>query len=167
MRMHLSRRLTVFLSIAAMLAPAVELLTSTRDGLAETAPSPALDGERLQKILKRLQETGRTRPVPTKVTEQLGATKGDQVLNVREIAFERAGYQHGFYQSIEKGDDRLILAFRTPEKKWTAFLTDSRLRLISAVNWNAGETPTPWSGHDAEQAFDNELAYWATIIEIF
>jgi hypothetical protein len=133
---------------------------------AEPPDAPALDAEHLQKILKRLQETGRTRPIPSKVSEGLGATHGDQVLNVREIAFERAGYQHGFYRSID-GADRFILAFRTPDKKWTAFLTDTRLKLISAVAWDAGEKPVRWTGPEANQAFENELAYWATIADIF
>jgi hypothetical protein len=126
-----------------------------------------LDGEQLRKILKRLDEAGRTRSIPVKVTAALGATKGDETLDVREIAFERAEYEHGFYKSLKAGDDRIILAFRTPEKKWTAFLTGSRLKLLAAVSWNAGETPTRWEGAEAAQAFENELAYWAILAETF
>jgi hypothetical protein len=162
----LSRRFTVIIGIAAMLAVAFVVEDAAHKGRADPAGPPPLDGEHLRKILKRLDEIGRTRPIPPKVTEQLGITKGDQVLNVREIAFERAGYQHGFYKGLEKGDDRLILAFRTPEKKWTAFLTDSRLNLVAAVTWDAGETPVSWQGEEAAHAFDNELAYWATIIDL-
>jgi hypothetical protein len=126
-----------------------------------------LDGQRLRKILKRLDEAGRTRPVPVKVTAALGATKGEEALDVREIAFERAEYEHGFYRGLKAGDDRIILALRTPDKKWTAFLTNSRLKLIAAVSWNAGEAPTRWQGAEASQAFENELAYWAILADTF
>jgi hypothetical protein len=126
-----------------------------------------LDGQQLRKILKRLDEGGRTRPLPAKVTAALGATKGDETLDVREIAFERAEHEHGFYKSLKPGDDRIILAFRTPEKRWTAFLTNSRLKLVAAVSWNAGETPTPWQGAEAARAFENELAYWAILADTF
>jgi hypothetical protein len=128
---------------------------------------PILSGQQLRKILKQLDEAGRSRPLPVKVTAALGATKGDEALEVREIAFERAEYQHGFYKGLKAGDDRIILALRTPDKKWTAFLTNSRLKLLAAVSWNAGETPTRWEGAEAAQAFENELAYWATLTEIF
>jgi hypothetical protein len=86
---------------------------------------------------------------------------------VREIAFERAEFEHGFYKSLRAGDDRIILAFRTPDKKWTAYLTNARFELIAAVNWNAGETPTRWQGAEARQAFANELAYWAILADTF
>jgi|SRR5580700_3348390 hypothetical protein len=126
-----------------------------------------LNGQQLRKILKRLDEAGWTRPIPAKVTAALGATKGDETLDVREIAFERAEHEHGFYKGLKPGDDRIILAFRTPEKRWTAFLTNSRLKLVAAVSWNAGETPTRWEGIEAAQAFENELAYWAILADTF
>jgi hypothetical protein len=162
----LSRRSAVTVCTSVVLAVAMGLSGGASEGRAEPAKPPPLDGEHLQKILKRLDESGRTRPIPPKVTEQLGATKSGQLLNVRELAFERGGFQHGFYKSTENGDDHIILAFRTPGKKWTAFLTDSRLKLTAAVTWDAGETPVRWTGEEAVQAFDNELVYWATVIDI-
>lgn len=153
--------------VLAMLVMAGVLIVPGTTSRAETVTAvPALDREQLAKIFKRLEEAGRTRPIPSKVTVQLGLTTGDEMLTVREIAFERAEYQHGFYKVLRPGDDRIILAFRTPEKKWTAFLTDPRLKLIAAVSWNAGDTPERWQGAGANQAFDNELAYWATLAEI-
>ena len=41
------------------------------------------------------------------------------------------------------------------------------MKLIAAASWSAGETPMPWQGGDANQAFNNEIAYWATIAELF
>ena len=105
-----------------------------------------LDDSHLRKIFKRLDEAGRTREVPAKVTAALGVTQGDETLQVREVAFERAEYEHGFYKSLRPGDDRIILAFRTPEKKWTAFLTNSRLRLLTGTRGRRrrrGTAPTP------------------------
>jgi hypothetical protein len=129
--------------------------------------APILDRQQLGKVLKKLDETGRTRAIPAKVTAALGATKGEETLDVREIAFQRAEYEHGFYKPVNPSDDRIILAFRTPEKKWSAFLTDSRLGLIAAISWNAGDAPVRWEGAEAQQAFDNELAYWAILAETF
>jgi len=40
------------------------------------------------------------------------------------------------------------------------------MTLIAAASWSAGEAPLPWQGRDAEQAFDNEVVYWATLAEI-
>jgi hypothetical protein len=128
---------------------------------------PILDDSHLRRMFKRLGEAGRTREIPAKVTAALGVTTGDETLQVREIAFERAGNEHGFYKSLRPGDDHIILAFRTPDKKWTAFLTSSRLQLIAAASWNAGEAPTPWKGAEPAQAFMNELAYWAILAETF
>ena len=154
---------TLILS-AAISGPATPCLAQT-SGTAEARP--ALNGEQLRKILKQLEQAGRTRSIPAKVTAALGMTKGEETLDVREIAFERAEYQHGFYKGLKAGDDRIILALRTPDKKWTAFLTNSRLKLLVAVSWNAGETPTRWEGAEAAQAFENELAYWAILADTF
>ena len=155
--------------LLALVAPSAVLPERLWRVLAEPATTVGapLDAGQLQKILKHLGEKGITRELPIKVTAQLGLTKGEETLTVREVAFERAGYQHGFYKSLKSRDDHLLLAFRTPEKKWTAFLTNSKLKLIAAVSWNAGEMPEVWSGSEAEQAFANELAYWATLAELF
>ena len=161
-------RIAIFSAVVAAAAvPPGWVTTSLAAPKKAVTAKPVLGAEQLQKILKRLEESGRTRPLPTKVTAQLWVTKGDATLTVREIAFEHAGYQHGFYKSLETGKDYLLLAFRTPEKKWTAFLTNSQLKLISAVSWDAGEMPATWSGREADQAFDNELVYWSTLAEIF
>jgi hypothetical protein len=149
---------------AAIPGPATPCLAQT-PGTA--AARPALNGEQLRKILKQLEQAGRTRAIPSKVTAALGITKGEETLDVREIAFEHAEFQHGFYKSLKADDDRIILAFRTPDKQWTAFLTNSRFQLIAAVNWNAGETPVPSQGAEANQAFENELAYWAVLADTF
>ena len=163
-RAALAGALTAF----AVLACAPGAVAPCRAQTAKAAQDgPILGDEQLRKILKRLDEAGRTRPIPAKVTAALGATKGNETLEVREIAFERAAYEHGFYKGTKAGDDRIILAFRTPEKRWTAFLTNSRLRFIAAASWNAGEAPTPWEGAEANQAFVNELAYWAILAETF
>jgi hypothetical protein len=156
------------LTAFAVLTCAPAAVAPCRGQAAKAAQESAtLGDEQLRKILKRLDEAGRTRAIPAKVTAALGATKGDETLEVREIAFERGAYEHGFYKSTKAGDDRIILAFRTPEKRWTAFLTNSRLRFIAAASWNAGEAPTPWEGAEANQAFVNELAYWAILAETF
>jgi len=166
------RRVYQFTSLSLLLilvAASAVPLGRVREALGEpiTKVQPALDAQQLQKILKHLDENGITRDLPTKVTTRLGVTRGQEALTVREMAFERARYQHGFYKSLKAGDDHLLLAFRTPEKKWTTFLTDPKLKLIAAVTWNAGEVPEAWSGSDADQAFANELAYWATLAELF
>jgi hypothetical protein len=158
-----SRRTLLAIAALALLATA----PGGRDSCRAQGSGAILDDSHMRKIFKRLDEAGRIREIPAKVTAALGVTKGDETLQVREIAFERAENEHGFYKSLRHGDDRIILAFRTPEKKWTAFLTNSRLRLLAAASWNAGETPTPWKGVEAAQAFANELAYWAILAETF
>jgi hypothetical protein len=106
------------------------------------------------------------RTLPFKVAEHLGLTKGSETLTVHELAVERDGYQHGIYKSVDPGDDRIILAFRTPEKRWTAFVTDTRFRLLSAIVWNAGESPVPWPNDQALPAFKNEMGYWSVLAEL-
>jgi hypothetical protein len=137
---------------------------------AEAAPKaddgPPLSNEQWAKIAKRMAEAGTTRDLPFKVAESLGLTRGAEVLTVRELALERQGYQHGIYRSLDPKDDRIILAFRTPEKRWTAFLTDARFRLVLAIVWNAGETPQRWPDDEALPAFNNELGYWSVIAEL-
>jgi hypothetical protein len=152
----------------AILGIAIATLTLVAAG----AAAPKADGdapltkEQWAKIVKRMDENGQTRDLPFKVAEHLGLTKGAQVVTVRELAFEREGYQHGIYRSVDRKDDRIILAFRTPEKRWTAFLADSRFTLIVAVVWNAGETPERWPNDEALPAFNNELGYWSVIAEL-
>ena len=107
-----------------------------------------------------------TRILPFKVADHLGLTRGTETLSVRELAFEREGHQHGIYKSVAPGDDRIILAFRTPEKRWTAFVTDTQFRLASAIVWNAGETPVTWPNAEALPAFNNELTYWSVIADL-
>jgi hypothetical protein len=158
---------SIVTAIAVLAAVTCAAVPSLAQAPKAVTAGPVLDREQLRKILKRLDEAGRTRVIPVKVTAALGATKGDETLDVREIAFERGDYEHGFYKGLKAGDDRIILAFRTPEKKWTAFLTNSRLKLVAAVSWNAGETPTRWEGAEASQAFENELAYWAILADTF
>src|ERR1700686_1154968 len=121
--------------------------------------------EQWAKIAKRMDENGQTRILPFKVAEHLGLTKGAEILTVRELAFEREGYQHGIYRSVDAKDDGIGVAFRTPEKKWTAFLTDSRLKLILAIVWTAGDPPVPWPNAEALPAFNNELGYWSVVAD--
>ncbi len=154
------RGLAIFcIAIATLTLVAVDTAAPKPDG----AP---LTQEQWAKIVKRMDENGKTRDLPFKVAESLGLTKGAQVMTVRELAFEREGYQHGIYRSVDPKDDRVILAFRTPEKRWTAFLTDSRFKLVVAVVWNAGEAPERWPNEEALPAFNNELGYWSVIAEL-
>ena len=125
-----------------------------------------LSKEQWAKLAKRMAEAGTTRDLPFKVAESLGLTRGAEVLTVRELAFERQGYQHGIYRSVDPKDDRIILVFRTPEKRWTAFLTDTSFRLVLAIVWNAGETPERWPDDEALPAFNNELGYWSVIADL-
>jgi hypothetical protein len=125
-----------------------------------------LSKEQWAKLAKRMAEAGTTRDLPFKVAESLGLTRGAEVLTVRELAFERQGYQHGIYRSVDPNDDRVILAFRTPEKRWTAFLADANFHLVLAIVWNAGETPQPWPNGEALPAFNNELGYWSVIADL-
>jgi hypothetical protein len=128
---------------------------------------PLLTPAQWAKILKRMDQSGDTRVLPFKVADHLGLTKGTQVMTVRELAFEREGNQHGIYRNIDPKDARIVLAFRTPDKHWTAFLTDPHFKLVSAIVWNAGEDPVPWRIEEAQPAFNNELAYWSVIADLF
>jgi len=87
-------------------------------------------------------------------------------MEVREISFDRDGYQHGFMESRRFGDDRIIILFRTPEKSWMAFLTNTRFNLLSAAAWDAGELPKSLTREEANDAFANEIIYWATLSEL-
>jgi hypothetical protein len=149
------------LLMAAALASALPGLAAQKADAGAT-----LSKEQWAKIVSRMDEGGQTRTLPFKVAESLGLTKGSETLTVRELAFERDGYQHGIYRSIDPADDRVILAFRTPEKKWTAFLTDTRFKLVTAVVWNAGEASSVWPASEAAAAFHNELGYWAVIVDL-
>jgi hypothetical protein len=42
-----------------------------------------------------------------------------------------------------------------------------RLKLSAVVSWNAGEAPARRQGAEANQAFENELAYWAILAGTF
>jgi hypothetical protein len=151
----------------AILCIAVVMLAAATVGAApKSDDGPPLSKEQWTKIAKRIAEAGTTRDLPFKVAEHLGLTKGTQVMTVRELAFEREGYQHGVYRSVDPKDDRIILAFRTPEKRWTAFLTDARFQLALAIVWNAGETPEQWAYDQALPAFNNELGYWSVVADL-
>jgi hypothetical protein len=154
----------------AMLVVAIAALLSAAasDGAAPKADSAArLTPEQWAKIVKRMDTGGDTRVLPAKVAEHFGLTKGTEVLTVRELAFEREGYQHGIYRNVDPKDDSVILAFRTPEKRWTAFLTNTRFTFVSAIVWNAGEDPIRWPKAEALPAFQNELAYWSVLADLF
>jgi hypothetical protein len=131
------------------------------------AASARLTPAQWTKIVQRMAAQGGTRVLPFKVAEHLGLTKGAEVMTVHELAFEREGYQHGIYRSVDPKDDRIILAFRTPEKRWTAFLTNTRFELVSAIVWNAGSDPVSWPNREALPAFDNELTYWSVLADLF
>jgi hypothetical protein len=139
---------------------------------AKPAPSislvegPTLTSEQFAKIKRRLEAFGKSGPINSKLTLALGATEGSEQMEVREVSFERDGYQHGFLQSLRFGDNRIIMLFRTPEKNWMAFLTNTRFTLLSAATWDAGEQPKPLTPKEASDAFANELIYWATLSEL-
>ena len=152
-------------AVALAAAAALSVPSAGRDVPKSAAVAP-LSGEQWAKILKQMDQNGKTRTLPFKVAEHLGLTKGTESLTVRELAFEREGYQHGIYKSVDPKDERIILAFRTPEKRWTAFVTDIRFRLIGAIVWNAGETPVPWPNDQALPVFNNELGYWSVLAEL-
>jgi hypothetical protein len=125
-----------------------------------------LSAEQWGKIVKAMNANGQTRILPFKVADHLGLTRGSETLTVRELAFEREGYQHGIYTSVAPGDDRVILVFRTPEKRWTAFVASAGFKLVTAIVWNAGETPVPWPNDEALPAFKNELTYWSVVADL-
>jgi hypothetical protein len=129
-------------------------------------PAPTLSTEQFAKIKRRLETFGKTRSISSKLTIALGATEGSVEMEIREISFDRDGYQHGFMQSRRFGDDRIIILFRTPEKSWMAFLTNTRFSLLSAAAWDAGELPKPLTREEATDAFANEIIYWATLSEL-
>src|SRR5216684_2937973 len=100
----------------AILAIATGLaLTSAGVAAPKTDTGAPLSKQQWAKIVKRMDQNGQTRDLPFKVAEHLGLTRGAEVLTVRELAVEREGYQHGIYRSVDPKDDRIILAFRTPE----------------------------------------------------
>jgi hypothetical protein len=132
----------------------------------KAGPGPILSADQWAKIVKTMDANGKTRTLPFKVADHLGLTRGAETLTVRELAFEREGFQHGIYRSVDPADQRVILAFRTPEKRWTAFVADSKFKLIGAIVWNAGETPVPWPQAEALPAFNNELGYWSVLAEL-
>jgi len=154
------------LAAVALAAAAALSAPSAAHAAPKSAVATPLSGEQWAKILKQMDQNGKTRTLPFKVAEHLGLTKGTESLTVRELAFEREGYQHGIYKSVDPKDERIILAFRTPEKRWTAFVTDIRFRLIGAIVWNAGETPVPWPNDQALPVFNNELGYWSVLAEL-
>jgi hypothetical protein len=135
-------------------------------GAAEKADSALLTPAQWAKLVKQMDQKGDVRDLPFKIAESLGLTRGSQVMTVRELALEREGYQHGIYRSVDPADTRIILAFRTPEKRWSAFVTDARFGLIAAIVWNAGETPVAWPTAEALPAFRNELTYWSVVADL-
>jgi len=159
----LPRRALAILAIAA----AACLLVNSGSRAAPKAESARLTPAQWAKIAKRMKTSGDTRVLPFKVAQHLGLTRGADVMTVRELAFEREGYQHGIYRNVDPKDDRLILAFRTPEKRWTAYLTNTRFELVVAIVWNAGSDPVPWPNREALPAFNNELTYWSVLADLF
>ena len=82
------------------LACAIGLSFASASAAAPKADAGApLSKEQWAKLAKRMAEAGTTRDLPFKVAESLGLTRGAEVLTVRELAFERQGYQHGIYRS--------------------------------------------------------------------
>jgi hypothetical protein len=146
--------------LAAIVTPIFAFNVATAD------PTEAISPSEIAKILKRADETGRTRSLPSKLTEPLGASSGDETLSVQELVFEHDEYQHGFYRIMKPGDDRIILVLRTPEKDWVAFLADARFKLISSVGWHSGQIPMKTNVVDTRPLFNNEVAYWAALAEI-
>ena len=163
------RKFSTSRAFAMLLVAIAALLSAAASGDAAPKADAAaqLTPEQWAKIVKRMDAGGDTRVLPAKVAEHLGLTKGAEVLTVHELAFEREGYQHGIYRNIAPKDDRVILAFRTPEKRWTAFLTNTRFTLVAAIVWNAGEDPVPWPKDEALPAFKNELVYWSVLADLF
>ena len=157
-----ARALLIVAAVVATALPTVSAGTAAQ----EADAAATLSKEQWEKIVKRMEAGGLVRTLPFKVAEHLGLTKGAETLTVRELAFEREGYQHGIYRNIDPKDGRIIFAFRTPEKKWTAFLADARFRLISAIVWNAGEAPVDWPKDEALPAFKNEIGYWSVLAEL-
>ena len=151
--------------LAAVIAMTLMIVAgATAAPKADTAA--ILSADQWAKIVKAMDANGKTRTLPFKVADYLGLTRGAETLTVRELAFEREGYQHGIYRSVDPADQRIILAFRTPEKRWTAFVADSKFKLIAAIVWSAGETPVPWPQAEALPAFNNELGYWSVLAEL-
>jgi hypothetical protein len=158
------RARTAAIILALVIGAALPIIS--RGIAAEETERGGLTQEQWAKIVKRMDASGQTRTLPFKVAEGLGLTRGDETLTVRELAIDREGYQHGIYRSLASEDDRIVLAFRTPEKRWTAFATDTRFKLIAAIVWNAGEPPVPWAYDEALPAFRNEVGYWAILSDI-
>ena len=158
-----STRRTFAIGIVVMAA----LLSASAVGNAAPKTEALLTPEQWAKIAKRMDTSGDTRVLPTKVAAHLGLIKGTETFTVHELAFEREGYQHGIYRSVDPKDDRVILAFRTPEKKWTAFLTNTRFKLVSAIVGSAGDEPVAWPASESLPAFDNELVYWSVLADLF
>ena len=151
---------------ALAVVAAVVALSSAAMAAEKAETGAPLAKQQWTKIEKRMDEKGDVRVLPFKVADHLGLTKGTETLTVHELAFEREGYQHGIYRSVDPADQRIILVFRTPEKKWTAFVTDTRFQLLAAIVWNAGETPVAWPNADAMPAFRNELGYWSVLADL-
>jgi hypothetical protein len=145
---------------------------AARRGLAVEKPGNTqapITSEQWSKILARIRDKGIRRTLPQRVTAHLGLTKGNETLSVLELAVEREGYQHGIYVDPWLGPDHLyfIFAFRNPEKKWMGFVADPHLALTSAATWSSGGNPEPVPVAQAQSVFDNELAYWAVLADLF
>jgi hypothetical protein len=159
---HVATVVAIFASAVATVLP----LATSGTAAPKADAGATLSKEQWDKILKAMNANGQTRILPFKVADYLGLTRGSETLTVHELAFEREGYQHGIYKSVDPGDDRVILVFRTPEKRWTAFVAGTGFKLVSAIVWNAGETPVPWPNDAALPAFKNELMYWSVVAEL-
>ena len=167
MRKPLPRRAIGLLALLAVAIAASLAVASAARAAPKADEAVRLTPAQWAKIVKRMDTGGDTRVLPAKVAEHLGLTRGAEILTVRELAFEREGYQHGIYRNLDPKDDRVILAFRTPEKRWTAFLTDTRFKLVLAIVWSAGDEPVPWPNGESLPAFNNELVYWSVLADLF
>jgi len=159
---HAARGLTLLAGTVTMAL----LLVAVCAAAPKSDADALLSKEQWAKIVKAMDAKGQTRILPFKVADHLGLTRGTETLKVRELAFERDGFQHGIYKTLDPRDDRIVMAFRTPEKRWTAFVTGTGFELVSAIVWNAGETPVPWPNGEALPAFRNELTYWSVIADL-
>ena len=169
-RLYLGPRAAILIPFALLIWAQQDIAPVAAASISEAvlAEGPrGLSPEQFAKIQKRLAAFGKSGPLNQKLTLTLGATQGNEQLSIREVSFEREGFQHGFLQSLTPGDDRIILLFRTPEKSWIAFLTNSRFDLLSAATWDEGELPKPMAPDEAKNTFSNELIYWSVISDLF
>jgi len=135
-----------------------------------SSTSVLINPDQWAKILKRLKDKGLSRTLPARVTAQLGLTKGDERLTVLELAVETRGLSaRPIYMSPWLGADRLFsfLRFEIRRRNGWVFAADAHLTLLSAATWNTGEHLRRFRSPRRKSVFDNELAYWAVLAELF